>query len=60
MASVVVMREEVVEVVEGGREWMWWIGMRFDRLPARLGSDPTSCWMDVLDWPVTRTSGSHQ
>ena len=57
MASVVVMGEEVVD---GGREWTGWIGMCFDRLPVRLGSDPTLCWMDVLDWPVTRTSGSHQ
>ena len=57
MASVVVVREDVVE---GEREWRVWIWMRLDRLPVRSGGDPALCWLDVSEWLVTITSGSHQ
>ena len=54
MASVVVMREEVVN---GGREC---IRMPIYRLPACSGGDQEWYWLDVLEWPVTRTSGLHR
>ena len=56
MASVVVLREEVVE---GRREWRGWIGMFLNQLPVCVGGDPALCLLDVLEWPVTRTSGLH-